>query len=377
MKNVLLIDALNARSGGAIVIINELILKLGNKKYDIDIYVVVHKDTKLHIDNDLSNINIIKVVNKYNSFYLLYWHIFKLPKIIKNYKVTHYFGLGGLVLRAYGGDNLIKIASINNVLPFIESEKLSILFPEIKYKVKWLLLKYMYILTIKNANYILLSSNYVKELIDRNVKVKQEKIIVELTGCTDLLIPLPDKPNANSKILNLIYLSPFWRYKNHDVIINAVEYLHQSNFLNFNVIFAGQEGQPGVANEIKNKIAEKGLEDYLHVYLDIPQGLKNRLLYNADILLYASIYEANSIILAEYLGMNRPIISTDSASNKEVLGRAALYFEPNDYIRLARLIQDVSTNNNKQIELKKHALVRKNELTWDRYVNCLIKLMGQ
>ena len=107
---------------------------------------------------------------------------------------------------------------------------------------------------------------------------------------------------------------------------------------------------------------------------NVDDKVKNEQLEKADILLFASKYEANSIILSEYLACGKLIVSSDSASNKEILSNSALYFNNNDHVcaasQIIRLIEDEKLCE----ELLKNSKIRVSQLKWDGYALNLLDI---
>ena len=107
---------------------------------------------------------------------------------------------------------------------------------------------------------------------------------------------------------------------------------------------------------------------------NVDDKVKNEQVEKADILLFASKYEANSIILSEYLACGKLIVSSDSASNKEILSNSALYFNNNDHVcaasQIIRLIEDEKLCE----ELLKNSKIRVSQLKWDGYALNLLDI---
>lgn len=375
--NIVLIDALNARSGGAVVIAHETSKALSKTLNKDDKVVLIQLDEGTNYDSDLGGgiERVLIKASKYSVFYLIRWHLFILPKLIKKYNVTHLVGLGGFVFGKYGSKKTTKIVCINNALPFISPIELHEFFPELKFRIKWYLLKRIYCYSIKASDNVLLSSNYMKSLISCSCDVDDDKVIVELTGYNERLknisIGIPEK---TSTLPVLFYLSPLWKYKNHEVIIRALGVLKKQFNKKFRVVFAGGECQENIVNELKSIALENDVLQDIEFVGNVNESQRDNLLLESDVLLYSSYYEANSVILSEYMSIGKPIVCSDSASNKEVLNDSALYFKPDDCNELAKQILILISNREMVKELTGNASKRIKELTWESYA---LKLWGK
>jgi glycosyltransferase involved in cell wall biosynthesis len=373
-KKIILLDTLNAKSGGALVIVDQVINQfIKHNQGDTKLFVTQLKSSQ---KRQVYNRDVIRIYvddKYYNLFYMVYWHFFKLPYILLKNDISHLVALSGFVFFRYFKRNIKITVTINNVLPFISKKEKLNYFPSVISRVKFSLLKKIYCHSIKKSDRIILPSHYLSNLIQKACKCKSKNIQVQLTGCNDSIPLIQNKLNYKNTI-SLLYLSPIWKYKNHIILIRALCYLKQNNSYNFKLYLVGGFLQKNIRKELEQSARNYNVTDNIVFLGNVDDKVKNEQLKKADILLFASKYEANSIILSEYLACGKLIVSSDSASNKEILSNSALYFNNNDHVcaasQIIRLIEDEKLCE----ELLKNSKIRVSQLKWDGYALNLLDM---
>jgi len=373
-KKIILLDTLNAKSGGALVIVDQVINQF--IKHNQDNTKLIVTQLKSSQKRQVHNRNVIRIYvddKYYNLFYIVYWHFFKLPYILSKNDVSHLVALSGFVFFRYFKRNIKITVTINNVLPFISKKEKLNYFPSVISRVKFSLLKKIYCYSINKSDRIILPSYYLFNLIQKTCKCKGKNIQVQLTGCNDSTPLIQNKLNFKNTI-SLLYLSPIWKYKNHIILIRALEYLKQNSSHNFKLHLVGGFLQKNIREGLEQSARNYNVIDNIVFLGSVDDKVKNEQFEKADILLFASKYEANSIILSEYLACGKLIVSSDSASNKEILSNSALYFNNNDHVCVAsqiiRLIEDEKLCE----ELLRNSKIRVSHLKWDRYALNLLDI---
>ena len=141
-KKIILLDTLNAKSGGALVIVDQVINQfIKHNQDDTKLFVTQLKSSQ---KNQVHNRDVIRIYvddKYYNLFYMVYWHFFKLPYILSKNDVSHLVALSGFVFFRYFKRNIKITVTINNVLPFISKKEKLNYFPSVISRVKFSLLK--------------------------------------------------------------------------------------------------------------------------------------------------------------------------------------------------------------------------------------------
>ena len=111
-------------------------------------------------------------------------------------------------------------------------------FPE---NFDWLRLKYRNIafnLTIKKSNFIQASSNFIKNDIKSNFKIKDNKIFVINEGVSNKFIASKVNLNKNNYIF---FPAQLWKHKNHLFVLKSINIFIKKKRINFKIVMTGQK----------------------------------------------------------------------------------------------------------------------------------------
>jgi glycosyltransferase involved in cell wall biosynthesis len=136
-----------------------------------------------------------------------------------------------------------------------------------------------------------------------------------------------------------------WKHKNHIVIINALNYLKQKG-LNIKVVFTG------LLNDYRDKTHAEFIKNVIKNYnVDILLlGLINyedviSLIKGSIAVINPSLFEGWSTTVEECKSLGKNIILSNIPVHKEQAPEYAIYFNPEDYLELANIIQYHFINN--------------------------------
>lgn len=327
MKNdsILGIDAYNIRAGGGITHIAEILnncnpIELGFSK----VIIWAPKETLNHI---VDNPWLHKVQNSFlngSAIKRYYWKLFLSKREYIKEKIDILFVPGGTYIGSFR-----PFVTINqNLLPFENKEinRYGLSFNYIKFKVLGILQN----ITNKNANGLIFLTNYAKKIVLKNTKIKPDDTIIIPHGVND-------KFNLDPKLRNfrltsefiknpfkVLYISSIEVYKHQWNVIESIEYLNNNGY-NINLKLVGAAGS-----------GSKKLQKYLNennkhfINYQGPALYKEieKLYQEADICIFASSCETFGMILTESMLCSLPIAASNMSAIPDVVGNAALYFNP-------------------------------------------------
>ncbi|MCX6745582.1 MAG: glycosyltransferase family 1 protein [Candidatus Parcubacteria bacterium] len=255
-----------------------------------------------------------------------------------------------------------RITTIHDIIP--------VFFPGHKQK-SWLR-KRAYQLTIKaslrKSAKIIAGSNFTKQELIKHFKVEPEKISVIYLGIENdfkvmteyaKIKELKDKYKITKPFI--FFISAWRNHKNFEGLIRAFDLIKKDG-LDYQLVLAGQEDihYPNIKSAInqasfKNDIITPGFiaEEELPLF------------YNtADLVVIPSFYEGFGLVGLEAMACGTPVIASNTASSPEILGQAALYFEPKDPKAIADTIVKVLTNPELQADLKQRGFQQIQKYSW-------------
>src|SRR5690606_32855108 len=101
-----------------------------------------------------------------------------------------------------------------------------------------------------------------------------------------------------------------------------------------------------------------------------------RALYeNAVAFVHPSRYEGFGLPPLEAMALGCPVICSNAAALPETCGDAALYFEPDDFRQLARLIDEVLSDADLRSRLSHNGRQRLDHFGWDHTANAYWELL--
>jgi len=267
--------------------------------------------------------------------------------------------------------NRKRVTTIHDITPKF--------FPGHKQKSWWR--KKAYELTIKTSLQksakIIADSMATKQDLLKYFNVSADKIAVVYLGIESdfkkienyaKIKELTDKYQITKPFI--FFLSVWRNHKNFEGLIKAFEILKKQDNFDYQLVLGGQEDPhyPNIrqainSSEYKNDIITPGfIADQ-----ELP------LFYNAaKIFVIPSFYEGFGLIGLEAMACSLPVIASQTTSLPEILGDAALYFEPNNHQQIAELIKKVLTDDKLQEDLRQKGFVQSKKYSWQE---CALKTL--
>ncbi len=195
----------------------------------------------------------------------------------------------------------------------------------------------------KNFLIIAESEDTKKKLIDR-YKVTKENILVKYF---DISKNITINKQVEVSILKnkkfFFYPSNFLSHKNHKLIIDAHEYLHDKDLI---YVFSGNDR--GHLDEIKSLINDKKLKNNFFIFENLDYEKMNYLYKNCFAIIYPSFFGPANIPLFEAWYLKKPILYPEQFNNFSKNG--AILFDNTNPKSLAKSINLIEeTNKNKKI----------------------------
>ena len=155
------------------------------------------------------------------------------------------------------------------------------------------------------------------------------------------------------------------------ILIEAYRELINKGEIDIDLVLAGRKGWKidnlleGLEQNVVERIHFTGFIDDN----DLPVVYKN-----ASIFIFPSIYEGFGIPPLEAMSMGTIVISSDSTSLPEVLGKAAVYFKNNDKEDLKRKILLVSEGftDNEKNNIKLMGIKQSKLFSWEKEASKLV-----
>jgi glycosyltransferase involved in cell wall biosynthesis len=175
----------------------------------------------------------------------------------------------------------------------------------------------------------------------------------------------------------LLYASHLARYKNYEVVLRAHALL-KSSYPNMRLFLTFDRHDHAGDFDHYDRIAKKlGIREQIIFLGRIGQKEIGTLYRAADVFLFSSLCESFGFPLLEAMGCGLPIAASDIAVNRELCGKAALYFDPDDEQACARCIRTILEDRSCARSLKENSayILRAFDWTWRRYAREFVDMV--
>jgi glycosyltransferase involved in cell wall biosynthesis len=192
------------------------------------------------------------------------------------------------------------------------------------------------------ADRVITISEFTRQTIVRHHGVSPEKIAVAHL-CADPIFyaPAAGVP-ALARLLPkdfIVFPANFWKHKNHDALLQALVLLERERGLAIDLVLTGHAVPNGYPVEAKAR--QYGIAARVH-YLGYLSTAELAVLYRqARMLVFPSRFEGFGLPLVEAMASGCPIAAANATSIPEVVGRAALLFDPASPREIADAIERV------------------------------------
>lgn len=356
MKKFIFINALSAKIGGGRTYIYNLLSNLPelNDMYKIyivcpDSTIVPQNEKIVYLKSNFAN---------YNILCRMIWEFFYLPFLLKYLKVTVLFSPGGMDFNLFTF-GIPKVTMFRNMLPFDKGiiNKL----PSKKLKFKNNLLKLLMQRTMSMADHVIFISHYAKNIIKKEISIKNSSVIYHGISEKFLLSNKDNKISASKKYI--LYVSRFEPYKNHLNLIKAYHFLPIKLREKYNLILAGESMEPSYSI-CKQYVDKNNLNDFVEFKGKVNYQELPHLYANAEAFIFPSSCENCPNILLEAIGCGIPVLSANTEPMPEFGRDAALYFDEKSYKDINLILQKVLENPEmlSQLRLKSQSL--RNQYLW-------------
>ncbi|MFA6587858.1 MAG: glycosyltransferase family 1 protein [Patescibacteria group bacterium] len=263
------------------------------------------------------------------------------------------------------------------ILTHFPTRRASTLGP-IKYYFKQLAYKIVLSRAIQNAEQILTVSEFTKQDIQKFFGYDPQKITVTYEAVEAFLRPQMPEPQILEKYKiakpYLLYVGNAYPHKNLEKLIEFMKKLPASH-QNFQMVIVCKPDY--FLKRLQAEVEASGLINKFNFPGFIPDAELGVLYRQAHAYIFPSLYEGFGIPPLEAMSQGTPVLSSNVACLQEVLGEAAIYFNPHDANAMidALIGLDQNPNSRQVIITKGHEQVGR--YSWDKLAETTLKIYHQ
>jgi len=258
-----------------------------------------------------------------------------------------------------------SIVTIHDVTPyFFPGHKMKSVIRKIGFRT-------VFFSSVKKASKVIAVSKNTKIDIVKHFKIKKNKINVIYEGADSQFKII----NNNQKITEIkkkynitkpfIFYTGVWRnHKNLVGLVKAFGILKNKYKLNYQLVLGGKEDP--YYPEVRKTWEKLGIEKEI-IRTGFIKQEELPLFYNAaEIFVIPSFYEGFGLIGLEAMACGTPVVSSNKTSLPEVLGDAAIYFNPNNPKEMAEKMKLVLTDKKLYNELREKGFKQIRKYSWKK-----------
>lgn len=322
-ENLIVVSAINLRSGGALSILNDCLDFLGNSYGDsYKIIALVHDKKKIE---SLNKIDFIEFPYSVKSYFLrLFYEYYFFKSLSRKLKPYLWLSLHDVTPNI---EAQIQAVYCHNPSPFYRL-KLSEVFLDPLFACFVFFYRFLYAIGINKNHYVIVQQDWLRNRFREMYTLPHDKIIV---AYPEISTRKPDglKIQKNDKNNSFIFFFPSFPrvFKNFDIICEAAEKLEKLGKANFSILLT--------IDGTENRYSKKLYEKYSSLRCLRFIGLLSRTkvfehLMTCDCLLFPSKLETWGLPITEAKCFSKPILVADLPYAHETVGNydKVLFFAP-------------------------------------------------
>jgi glycosyltransferase involved in cell wall biosynthesis len=287
------------------------------------------------------------------------WEKKFIPKVMKKYKVNlfHNTRSGNTFFQPL---DIPYVTTVHDIIPL----KLQDEFPK-KVVDRW---KNGFSPYIHYAKHIIAVSQQTAEDLVAWTGIDKEKISIIHQGIDPTSKRIP-KENAKPLMkkhygLGQPYILTIGRkqhYKNIHTLLKAYSILSDQIKQQVKLVITGNG-----AENFQSMINQLSLQEYVKPLGYVPEELLPVLYSGSELFVFPSLYEGFGLPPLEAMAYGVPVISSDMDTMKEILGDAAMYFDPNNPQDIAEKMKLMLNNSSLCKEMGEKGLEQVKKYSWEK-----------
>ena len=240
----------------------------------------------------------------------------------------------------------------------------------------------------RSARHIATVSEAAREEIIRYLKIPAAKISVILEAADARFAPIEDQDRRRAARERLklplerrllLYVGGLAPHKNLAGLIEGyASAVADVRLADLDLVLAGDpkgDGFHSNVQELHATVARHGLKSRVHFPGFVPDAILPALYSDALAVAMPAFSEGFGLPAAEAIACGTPVIATAGGAVAEVVGKAGLFFNPEDHGDIARSIRMIASEPGTLERLKAECQPRANELSWERSGSAMLDLL--
>ena len=238
-------------------------------------------------------------------------------------------------------------------------------------KLKTFILEKVHVaLSIKKADFIIVDTNFIKNSLIREFKIKSQNIF-KISLAARKIHKISHIHEEKNFIKNpyFLFVGTIEPRKNLNRLLIAYESLDTKIKKKMSLVIVGQKGWGNI--NLNDLIIKMHLKKYIKLLGRVDDITLTNLYRNAEFLVMPSLYEGFGLPLVEAMLYGKPSITSKNSSMSEVVGNSGLLVDPLDISSISIALKKMILNNELRERLAKNAKLKSGQFSWDESANKL------
>ncbi len=373
MKKIL-INAIAIKEGGGAVVFFKTFNEMSRLSENIHWTIIIDERLREKIKTNNNITILVYPWIKKSSVHLLYWNELILPKLIKRMKIDLFYSvINTLPLRRLACTEVLCILQAGYF-----SEEFTALNRHyngsIKSKIGWWVRRQWTLLSLKKAEKIISPTKSLSEVITKQLSLPPKKIQVVLPGSGLALGYSAQKRSYPKSSWRIGYITKYGVQKNFYVLFKAAQAL-KKNGVHFKLVLTLNESHAQF-DIVRQLIDSCELHSVIENHGEIADGEIQALYNTLDLFIFPSLCESIGFSLLEAMHYGLPVIASDIASNRELLGDNGIFFQRHHSHELKEKMLLLIENEKYYSEMSVFSIQQSQKYCWSQSAKETIKILS-
>jgi glycosyltransferase involved in cell wall biosynthesis len=347
---MIFIDAVGIRTGGGAAILNELLYWLPRTRAEWmwRVFVLPHGERECEIVGTSPQVEICEVSAAGSPLRRLDWVCRRLPRMVSRERPAALFAMANLV---FPWIPVPKILMCHQSVPFAVGH---LGFPVSLRTARLIIFKHLMLLSASKAEAVVVQTEQMRLSFASSSWCRNAHIHVVPSGYRTAGLLGEISPGIDERLSSisrpwLTYISLPAAHKNHTTLVEALFQLRKSipTASLLLTLEMDRTNSPEYSRCVAEIVAVAKRLDVLgaiHFLGTLPPQDVMHILKSCDVHVYPSLAESFGLPLAESVAAGCPVAASNLPYAREVLGTAAVYFDPHSPLDMARVITECLCN---------------------------------
>jgi glycosyltransferase involved in cell wall biosynthesis len=356
-----LINGLHAKSGGGVTYLRN-ILPFFAADGAIETHLCIH-ESQSDLFSDVADGIVLHTMNFRSGFWRLpFYEQVLVPLLARDIAATVTFSPSNYgPLFAPG-----QITMLRNALgvAFVENRVSKIAY--------WVIVYIGTFLSMARSREVIAVSDFILHTTGKMLsQLFADKFLVIHHGVSDIYAPPQEGQERENFILAV---SDIYVQKNFGPLLLSIDRIRKK-YPDVLLKIAGRKLDQGYFDDLQQIIKDRGMQDNVSFLGSVTQGELSTLYRNCRFFVFPSLVESFGNPLVEAMASGAPIATSNTAAMPEVVGRAALLFNPASVPEMASALERLYEDEELRDNLSKKSLQRAQSFSWSKTASATLDVI--